>query len=156
MAAKVTQQGDDAKLNTLKTNLSHMRGTLETYYAQHNSTYPGGNTIAGVAAANDADCATAFFQQLTQYTDIDGTVSAVKDATHKYGPYVKSGKLPTNPFNNLGDITCDFDDADITVRDSTGAGTAWTSSLFSLSAGFRFHVHILVPGPVHWRKPLPA
>ncbi len=122
---QVSVSTDDAKLQTLRTDLTQLRGAIEVYYAQHTDTYPGANAITGAAAASNAECETAFVQQLTRYTDVDGTVADVKDATHKYGPYIKGGALPINPFNDLNDVTCDIAENDITVKDSTGAGTAW-------------------------------
>jgi general secretion pathway protein G len=114
---QISVSTDDAKLNTLKTDLTQIRAAMEIYYAQH-GVYPGYNKIDGARATSHAECATAFEQQMTRYTDADGTVASVKDATHKYGPYLKA--LPTNPFNNLADIVCDFDEDDITVKASSG------------------------------------
>ncbi len=123
---QVTVTTDDAKLNALKTDLTSMRNAIELYYVQHDNTYPGQKDIAGAAPANAAAAATAFVQQLTRYTAVTGVVANVKDATHKYGPYLKNGVLATNPYtNNLSDVTCDITEDDITVKDSTGATTAW-------------------------------
>lgn len=123
---QVSVTTDDAKLNALKTDLTSMRNAIELYYVQHDNTYPGQHDIAGGAPANAAAAATAFVQQLTRYTAQDGTVQNTKDATHKYGPYLKNGALATNPYTaNLSDVTCDITETDITVKDSTGAGTAW-------------------------------
>jgi prepilin-type N-terminal cleavage/methylation domain-containing protein len=69
----------DAAAASLKDNLRNMRSQLQLYVAQHGS-YP--------ALAN-------FEQQMTQYTDTDGNVSAVKNATHQFGPYIIS--MPTLP-----------------------------------------------------------
>ena len=69
----------DAAAASLKDNLRNMRSQLQLYVAQHGG-YP--------ALAN-------FEQQMTQYTDADGNVSAVKNATHQYGPYIIS--MPVLP-----------------------------------------------------------
>ena len=69
----------DAAAASLKDNLRNMRSQLELYIAQHGA-YPGLAT---------------FEQQMTQYTDADGNVSAVKNATHQYGPYIIS--MPVLP-----------------------------------------------------------
>ncbi len=121
---QVSVSSDDAKLNTLKTNLSNVRSTIELYYYQHNNTYPG----LAVPATKPADISTvadAFTGQLTRYTDASGNISNSGSSTYLYGPYVKSSDLPTNPFNNLDDITIDNTETDITEKDSSGAGTAW-------------------------------
>jgi type II secretion system protein G len=109
---------DDAKLSTLQTNLSAMRNAVELYYAQHNATYPGAN-LGGALSAS-----AAFIQQLTRYTAVDGTIATVKDATHKYGPYIKGDVLPLNPFNELRDVTIDAVENDITAR-ASGSTTGW-------------------------------
>ena len=114
----------DANLNTLQTNLGAMRNAIELYYHQHNATYPGGNDNLGAPTAVPAVAATAFLEQLTQFTDINGHCAVARDATHIYGPYLKSLTLPTNPFNNLNDVVCDVATTDVTDRTSTGA-TAW-------------------------------
>jgi prepilin-type N-terminal cleavage/methylation domain-containing protein len=91
---QITVSTEDAKVSTLKTNLTGVRGTIEVYYAQHNMIYPGVKTDG----TNAAGSALAFVNQLTQFTDIEGVVSGTKTATHIYGPYIKGGALPVNPF----------------------------------------------------------
>ena len=117
---QISVSTEDASLNTLHSNLGSMRNAIELYYHQHNETYPGEHDITGTATADAAAAATAFLQQLTQYTDINGDVAAVKDATHIYGPYLKSVTLPTNPYNNDNTVVCDPTEDDITVRASAG------------------------------------
>nr|WP_320015237.1 prepilin-type N-terminal cleavage/methylation domain-containing protein [uncultured Desulfobacter sp.] len=123
---QITVSTEDAKVSTLSTNLTTLRNAVELYYHQHNNTYPGAHTIAGVASTSDGDSATAFVAQLTKYTDADGLVANVKDAaTAPYGPYIKNGKLPTNPFNNKNDVICVHDEDDITVKSSSGDDSGW-------------------------------
>jgi len=115
---QISVSTDDAMLNTLQSNLGSMRNAVELYYHQHAGIYPGANDNTGAATAVPATAATAFVEQLTQYTDINGDVAAIKDATHIYGPYMKSLTLPTNPYNNNSGILCDATEDDITVRAS--------------------------------------
>jgi prepilin-type N-terminal cleavage/methylation domain-containing protein len=78
----------DAAAASLKDNLRNMRSQLELYVAQHGS-YP--------ALAD-------FEQQMTQYTDADGGVSATRTTTHVYGPYIIS--MPVLPVGvNKGSTT---------------------------------------------------
>ena len=93
---QITVSTEDAKVSTLKTNLTGIRGTIEVYYAQHNMTYPGVNAAGG--SAGDAGTPLAFVNQLTQFTDAAGVVSGTKTTTAIYGPYIKGGVLPVNPF----------------------------------------------------------
>ena len=116
---------DDANLNTLKTNLSHMRRVIEIYYCHHNNIYPGQKKTNGIQdTSNPNEAASAFITQLTQYSDARGETKEIKDATHIFGPYIKKGVLPQNPFNDKNDITCDITTTDIAVMTSDGS-TGW-------------------------------
>lgn len=112
---QITVSTEDAKVSTLKTNLSGIRGTIEVYYAQHNMTYPGVNkqgeavgTITLTATA--AEAKSAFVDQLTLYTDANGKTSpdGTKTAVYQFGPYIKGGTLPANPFNASNAVLCDL------------------------------------------------
>jgi general secretion pathway protein G len=120
---------EDAKASSLETNLHGLRAAVELYYHQHNNRYPGvyaetdGTTATATAAAAQA----AFIAQLTRYTDRNGKVAGVKDATYKYGPYIKKATLPKNPFLDgaagvgvLADIAQNDITAAITVDGTTG------------------------------------
>lgn len=90
---------EDANISTLKANLASLRSTVEVYYQQHNSRYPGAFLASdGTTASADGTCPAAFLDQLTLYTDKNGKTSGLKTAVFKYGPYVKDDTLPTNPF----------------------------------------------------------
>jgi general secretion pathway protein G len=117
---QVSVSTDDARLNTLSSNLGSMRNAIELYYHQHNQTYPGRNDNAGAATVDVALAATAMLEQLTQYTDINGDVAVATDLTHIYGPYLKSNTLPMNPYNNDNTVVCDTTINDITDRTSGG------------------------------------
>ena len=114
---------DDAKLNTLQTNLGGVRNAVELYYFEHNSTYPGAvPTTKPVDVVTTAD---AFVAQLARYTDAAGNISNSKTVVYKYGPYIKNGKLPRNPYNDKSDVVIDSTEADITVRDSSATDNGW-------------------------------
>jgi prepilin-type N-terminal cleavage/methylation domain-containing protein len=117
---QISVSTEDARLNTLHSNLGTMRNGIELYYHQHNETYPGRNDNTGNPTVDPAVAATAFLDQLTQYTDINGHVAVAKDATHIYGPYIKASTLPTNPYNNDNTVVCDPVTNDITDRTSGG------------------------------------
>jgi len=108
---QITVSTEDAKVSTLKANLTGMRSAIEVYYAQHNMTYPGVKTDG----TNAAGSAAAFISQLTQFTNAEGQVSGTKTVTHIYGPYIKGGVLPANPFiadttkNNLVSVAATAD-----------------------------------------------
>ena len=120
---QVSVSSDDAKRNTLKTNLANLRSVIELYYYQHGNAYPA-LAVPGTKPGDVSTIADAFAAQLTRYTDGSGNISNSGSSTYAYGPYVKSD-MPTNPFNNLNDVTIDNSEDDITEKDSSGAGTAW-------------------------------
>jgi len=122
---------DDAKLQTLNSNLSTLRAAVELYY-QHHGEYPGAMAVDGTtdltATWNAASSATAFADQLTQYTDADGKTSTTKDpANFPYGPYLKKGTLPDNPFvagASSNGVTC-VDTGTLTLAGVATDGTGW-------------------------------
>ncbi len=71
----------DAQTSSLTTNLQTIRGQLELYKLQHNSTYP---TLL------------SFTAQMTAGTDISGAAGA------DFGPYLQA--VPNNPFTNTNDL----------------------------------------------------
>ncbi len=85
LAAVVVPQfsdaSSDAQLSSLTTNLQTIRGQIELYKIQHNSTYPK---------------MAKFTAQMTEGTDVAG------DGGTDFGPYLQT--IPNNPFNNLNDL----------------------------------------------------
>ncbi len=124
---QITVSTEDAKISTLQTNLSGMRSSIETYYAQHDSMYPGAKKETdGTNTTSDVEATAAFFAQLTLYSRASGVTANVKDATFKFGPYVKGGALPKNPFTGTDDATVNFDESNITVRAAdVGTDKGW-------------------------------
>ncbi len=118
---------EDAKVSTLKSNLSSLRNALEVYYQQHDSRYPGkyksidGTTAS--AATGAGECPDSFVAQLTLYTDKNGKTSGTKSDVFKYGPYVKDDALPANPFldANATVVTCDIATVDLSTAVSASA-----------------------------------
>jgi prepilin-type N-terminal cleavage/methylation domain-containing protein len=111
----------DAKLATLDATMAEMRNAIERYYHDHTAVYPGAkDSTDGTDAADAAECISSFTKQLTQYTTGAGVAATVKSATAKYGPYIKKGVLPTNPFNDLNTVGCDITEDDVTVAASDG------------------------------------
>jgi type II secretory pathway pseudopilin PulG len=79
---------EQAGESATKDNLRVLRTAIAHYQAQHGGTFPG-----AAAAGDGAEAGTgaAFVSQLTRYTDASGETSDTKDATHVYGPYLKTG-----------------------------------------------------------------
>ncbi len=103
---QLRSSSQDAKLSALDTDLGSLRSSIELYYHQHNSVYPG---ATGVTKSHDgtphATTEDAFVKQLTFCSNIDGGTSATCDSTtYKYGPYMKKG-VPKNPLPNSATTT---------------------------------------------------
>ncbi|MDP2647533.1 MAG: prepilin-type N-terminal cleavage/methylation domain-containing protein [Desulfobacterales bacterium] len=122
---QITVSTEDAKVKTLQTNLSGIRSALEIYYAQHNNKYPGQNDTAGVATSVDLTAATAFVQQLTQYTSAIGAVNSSKGTTWPYGPYIRGGALPSNPFTETTTLVAVAATTSIIATRTIGGTQAW-------------------------------
>ncbi len=124
---QITISTDDAKVSTLQSNVAGIRSAVEVYYVQHGNTYPGENNITGSATSVDGDAGLAFVQQLTRYSDSDGAISNTKTGSYTYGPYIKTGQLPANPYNDDTGVVADADITDIATdraASDTGA-TGW-------------------------------
>jgi len=93
--------------SALAGDLAVFRNALDLYSAEHNGAFP---TVAVVADA------------LTQYTDSSGDVSATKDTTHIYGPYMR--KVPPLPVGAAKGNTG--------IAAATGDGVGW---IFNASTG---------------------
>jgi general secretion pathway protein G len=90
----------NASAVAMKADLTLLMKAVEHYSAEHGGVYP------------NADKVTA---QLTQYSDIDGNTAASCDATHLYGPYVRS--IPPLPYGpNKGNRL---------LAKANGAGVGW-------------------------------
>ena len=122
---QITVSTDDAKISTVQSDLSAIRSAIEIYYAQHGNKYPGQTEGTNGSPNTDAAvAATEMVRQLTQYTNSSGKVSVSKDTTFKYGPYIKGGALPTNPFNEVATVVCDAT-TDITKARAANGTNGW-------------------------------
>ena len=119
----------DAKVNTLRANLSTVRNAIELYYHQHDSVYPGAILVDGSGpTTTPAEAQAALVAQLTTYTQLDGEANGDSTALTApiYGPYLKTVALPENPFNISSVATCDIVTTDVTTRTAVPAdGTGW-------------------------------
>jgi prepilin-type N-terminal cleavage/methylation domain-containing protein len=119
-----SDSGEDAKAAALDTSLAELRGAAELYYHHHGGVYPGlKKETDGTDVSTAGEAATAFVKQLTQYSSAAGVTSVTKDATYKYGPYIKR-RVPENPFNDDAAVLCDIATTDITAATSDGT-TGW-------------------------------
>lgn len=122
---QVTVSTDDAKVSSLKANLTSLRSAIEVYYAQHNMTYPGiKKETDGTATTTAAEALAAFSAQLLQYSKADGTVSNTDRTNFPFGPYIKNNKLPDNPYKD-NTVVCDLTVTDLTAARAADGLTGW-------------------------------
>jgi prepilin-type N-terminal cleavage/methylation domain-containing protein len=123
---QITVSQDDAKVSTVKTNLTGIRSAIELYYAQHNNVYPGmvKETDGTTATATAAEATAAFNAQMQQFSDPTGKVSATKTGAFILGPYIKGNKLPDNPFKD-NVVLSDLAVVDITAARAADGTTGW-------------------------------
>jgi prepilin-type N-terminal cleavage/methylation domain-containing protein len=125
---QITVSADDARVSALKSNLSMARSAIEQYYQQHSNNYPGAIKNDGSGAVGSvADAATAFADQLPKYSQADGKASSDSATLTApiFGPYMKGGKLPANPFNNLTTVKCDITTTDINAARTADNTVGW-------------------------------
>jgi prepilin-type N-terminal cleavage/methylation domain-containing protein len=122
---------DDAKISSLDSTLANVRAAVDLYYQQHGE-YPGLNTAvdAGCGATDGtgtggagAQGAQAFLDQLSMFTNADGGACSQKDATFKYGPYLKKNSMPDNPIT--GSSALEVVAAGDLVMAGTGGALGW-------------------------------
>ncbi|MDP6379820.1 MAG: prepilin-type N-terminal cleavage/methylation domain-containing protein, partial [Phycisphaerae bacterium] len=82
-----TEASEDARLSSLVTNLQTIRSQLLLYKAQHLEVFPG--------ADGDSD---TFTDQMKEYTNASGGISATPSSSYPYGPYLQT--VPKNPISN--------------------------------------------------------
>jgi len=119
-----TNSTDDAKLSALSASRTEFRRTVELYYLQHSSTYPGAKHYStGATTTTAAEAESSFVRQMSLYSASDGRTSTTKTTEYKYGPYLKTG-VPTNPFNDSSRMKCDVTITDISCTTTDGT-TGW-------------------------------
>ncbi|MCG3180429.1 MAG: hypothetical protein BIFFINMI_02790 [Phycisphaerae bacterium] len=77
---RLSRGTEGATSSSLAGSLAVLRDGIDRYSVEHGGSFP---TVASFSA------------QMTQYSDASGNTSATKDATHVYGPYVRS--VPPQP-----------------------------------------------------------
>lgn len=132
---QLTGQRGEARVAVLDANLAEVRSAIELYAYQHGGTYPGVRDRDDPTRPS-AHPAEDFLQQLTQYTDSQGAVRAVRGPNHPLGPYLRKQELPRNPFTNsntLGIVA----GAEAVLPPPADGETAWR---FALQTG-RFYAN---------------
>ncbi len=103
---RISRGAKGAGESALRGDLAALRNSIDLYAAEHAGNFPAVLTIV---------------DQLTTFTDDIGGTAAVKDATHIYGPYLRS--IPTLPVAGEG-ATAGIR-GDTTVAAAAALGVAW-------------------------------
>ena len=119
-----TEASAEARISNVMTNLQTIRSQLLLYKCQHQEVYPG--------SATDA---TVFGNQMTQYTNVAGGVSATPATTNPFGPYLQT--IPVNPVS--GDNTVTVVNNTATVFAAPAADGGWW---FNMATG-EFRANLL-------------
>ena len=102
---KMSRGAAGANDSALIQDLSVMRSAVDLYQTEHGGTFPSTTPAT-------------FVSQLTTYTDSSGGTNSTKDATHIYGPYLKT--IPTLPVGTNKGLNT------VTATGPAGTGTfAW-------------------------------
>lgn len=104
---RISRGARGAGESALRGDLAALRNAIDLYAAEHGGTFPAVAT---------------FDAQLTTFTDDAGGTSATKDATYKYGPYLRA--VPGLPVAGAGAITGGAK-GDSAVAAADGAGVGW-------------------------------
>lgn len=107
--------------SALMGNLATLRQAVELYGAEHGGDYPGKNGDGGTGMAGSEE---AMVNQLIKFSDVSGNVSDTKDATYKYGPYLRAGMPPLPVGTNRGSRTVKLDNTGPPAVDIAG-GYGW-------------------------------
>lgn len=109
---------DDSKVAALDSTLSNLRTAIELYYQQHGH-YPSSVAAGGSFGAINTEA--AFRDQLVNYTSAAGAASLTKDATYKYGPYLKKSTIPADPVtSSTAVVIVTAGTLGLTTTDTTG------------------------------------
>ncbi len=103
---RISRGARGASESALRGSLSGLRNSVDLYAAEHAGTFP---TVLN------------FEDQITTFTDDLGDAVAVKDATHIFGPYLRS--LPPLPVAGAGGTA--GAKGDTTVAGAAAAGVGW-------------------------------
>ncbi len=111
---RLSRGASGASQSALRANLTTIRNAISVYHAEHNSKYPD-----------------SIVDQLTMYTDINGTTSATKTATAIYGPYLLTfPACPVGP-NATGakaDEVLVSGTTPVTVNETSGEGWVYNTT----------------------------
>ena len=101
---------DEARESALRSTLLQMRNAVELYSHQHNGNYPGAILTDGSGPTTTvAEAQTAFTNQLTLFSDVNGQTAVARDPAAvppiRFGPYLKQTNLPVNPIDGTATLT---------------------------------------------------
>lgn len=127
---------DDAKVSSLDSTLSNMRGAIALYRQQHTA-YPGHlvstgggaacTTPGGAVGTGAVDTAAAFLDQLAYYSNAAGQTCTSKGANNEfpYGPYIQKREIPVNAITNSKALAAISTTGVLGLASSANPGLGW-------------------------------
>jgi prepilin-type N-terminal cleavage/methylation domain-containing protein len=117
---RVSSGASRSQESALVSTLAVMRRAFDTYAAEHNGVFPGKNADGQGGAAQTG---TAFLNQLTLYSDANGSTSQTLTAQHQFGPYLRSiPGVPVGPYQGSKTVAIDTSNSPPLA---TGASEGW-------------------------------
>lgn len=108
---RLSRASSDAPQAALETDLRIVRSAILRYAVEHKNQFPG-------------PTATAFVNQLTNYTDVNGAPSRTRSSRYRFGPYlVAIPPCPVGP--NAGSRDVLIDAANSPPRADTSKPAGW-------------------------------
>lgn len=118
---RVSRGSAGASESALVSNLAILRNAIELYASEHGGDYPGTKPDDTFDTTS-----TTFENQMLQYSDQDGNVSASPDpATYPYGPYLRKGLPPLPVSAKRGNTDVAIDTTNIPPAVVATEGVGW-------------------------------
>ena len=107
---RISRGARGAGESALRGDLAAMRNAIDLYAAEHTGTFPAAAT---------------FEAQLTLFSSDANATSVTKDATFKYGPYLRA--LPPLPVSGAGLLSGKLGDTAVAAAAAAGVGWLYTA-----------------------------
>jgi len=114
---RISRGARGASESAIRADLAALRAAVDLYAAEHNGIFP---TTA------------SFEAQLTTFTDSLGGTAVAKDATHKYGPYLRT--LPGLPIAGVGVTGGAQGDSAVAAADAASIGWIYNEVIGEVTA----------------------
>ena len=117
---RVADSAGRSREGALVSSLTAMRNAIDRYAAEHQGAFPG---LLPDGASGAAKSPEAFVTQLTKYSDSTGRIADSRDATYRFGPYLRLiPPVPVGPHLGNEEVVIDDTNSPPLV---TGSSEGW-------------------------------